>query len=141
MKTQRLAIALTAINLVLVGLTAMQTRRATAQTVMPTLRGGALELVDDNGQVRSRIDVESSGEVVLRLFDQTGTIRVKLGAGTDGSGLLLLDEATEPAIHMIARRTGTAQRPTTTGITLRSTEGRQRAITPCRLTKRCSRRP
>lgn len=85
---------------------------------------------DDRGQVRSRLNVEPNGEVVLRLLDKKGTIRVKLGAAEDGSGLVLLDEATEPAIHLIARRTGTPARPATTSITLRGTAGQQRVIRP-----------
>jgi len=128
MKIQRLAIALTAINFLLLLLTVAQAR--TAQTVTPILRGRALELVDDRGQVRSRLNVERNGEVVLRLLDKNGTIRVKLGADEDGSGLVLLDEATEPAIHVIARRTGTAERPTTTSLTLRGPGGQQRVIRP-----------
>lgn len=139
MKVARLPIVLTTVNLVLLLLVATQAERATAQPVMPILRVGALELVDGSGQVRSRLDVEASGEVVLRLFDQTGTIRVKLGAGEDGSGLLLLDEATEAGIHMIARRTGTTERPTTTSVSLRASDGQQRVIKPCRHTKRCTR--
>jgi hypothetical protein len=130
MKIQRLAIALTAINLVLLLLTVAQAGSTTAQPVTPILRGRALELVDDHGQVRSRLDVESSGEVVLRLLDKSGTIRVKLGAAEHGSGLVLLDEATEPAIHVIARRSGTSERPATTSITLRGADGRQRVIRP-----------
>jgi hypothetical protein len=58
--TQRLAIALTAINLVLLCLTGAEGRSA-----------------------------------------------VKLGARQDASGLLLVDEGTEPGIHLVARRTGT----------------------------------
>jgi hypothetical protein len=130
MKMQRLAIALTAINLVLLLLTVAQPGPTTAQSVTPILRGRALELVDDRGQVRSRLNVEPTGEVVLRLLDRNGTIRVKLGAGEDGSGLVLADEATEPAIHIIARRTGTSETPTTTSITLRGTDGQQRVIRP-----------
>jgi hypothetical protein len=38
---------------------------------------------------------------------------MKLGAGEGGSGLLLADEATEPAIHIIARQTGTSERSNT----------------------------
>jgi hypothetical protein len=38
-------------------------------------------------------NVESSGEVVLRLLDRSGTIRVKLGASESGSGLMLADES------------------------------------------------
>jgi hypothetical protein len=130
MKTQRIAVALTAINVALLLLTAAQAGPTTAQTVTPILRGRALELVDDRGEVRSRLDVEPNGEVVLRLLDKNGTIRVKLGAAEDGSGLVLLDEATEPAIHVIARRSGTAERPATTSITLRGAGGRQHVIRP-----------
>ena len=45
----------------------------------------AFELVDSNGQVRAQFDVEESGEVVLRLRDETGAVRVKLGASEDGT--------------------------------------------------------
>ena len=130
MQIQRLAIALTAINLVLLLLTLAQAGRTTEQTATSILRGHALELVDNRGQVRSRLNVESTGEVVLRLLDQNGTIRVKLGAGEDGSGLMLADEATEPAIHIIARRTSTSERLTTTSITLQGAAGQQRVINP-----------
>ncbi len=130
MNTQRLALTLTAINLVLLLLILARSASTTAQTVTPILRGRALELVDDRGQVRSRLNVEPNGEVVLRLLDQKGTIRVKLGAAAEGSGLVLLDEATEPAVHIIARRTGSSERPTTTSLTLRGAGGQQRVIKP-----------
>ena len=64
------------------------------------------ELVGDNGSRRASIKVESSGEVVMRLMDQDGTIRVKLGANDDGSGLVLLDGSTEPAVHALAKKDG-----------------------------------
>jgi hypothetical protein len=131
MKMQRLAIALTAVNLVLLLLIVARAAPTTAQAAAaPVLRGSALELVDGRGQVRSRIDVEANGEVVLRLLDRNGTIRVKLGAGENGSGLVLLDEATEPGVHLLARRAGTSERPATTSITVRGADGRQRVITP-----------
>jgi hypothetical protein len=129
MQMQRLAIVLTVINLALLLLTVAQAGRTTAQPGTSILRAHALELVDDRGQVRSRLNVEPTGEVVLRLLDKNGTIRVKLGAGEDGAGLVLADEATEPAIHLIARRIGTSERPATTSITLRGTDG-QRVIRP-----------
>lgn len=127
---QRLAIGLTLVNLVLLALSGGQTGRITAQSVTPVLRGRVIELVDDRGQVRSRLNVEADGEVVLRLLDRNGTIRVKLGAGEGGSGLVLADEATEPAVHIIARRVGTSERPATTSITLKGREGQQRVIRP-----------
>ncbi len=130
MQRPRLTIVLTAVNLLLLLLTLALAGRPAAETTAAVLRGRALELVDDRGQVRSRLTVEPSGEVVLRLLDKHGTIRVKLGAGEDGSGLVLLDEVTEPAVHVIARRTGTSERPTTTSITLKGADGQPRVIKP-----------
>ena len=116
MTIHRLVVACTAVNLVALLLVVARPGHTTAPTVAPVLRGRALELVDDRGRVRSRLDVEPGGEVVLRLLDEHGTIRVKLGAGEGGSGLVLADEATEAAVHLIARRAGTAERPATTSI-------------------------
>jgi hypothetical protein len=87
------------------------------------LRGRALELVDEGGKTRARIDVEPSGEVVFRLLDQQGTIRVKLGAGKEGSGLLLANDATEPGVHILAKDTGSS-------IRVVNKDGRQRLIAP-----------
>ena len=144
MKLQRVAIMLCAVNLLLLALLLGRGLRSTppvgtgmpqavppaAQEVLPILRGSALEIVDERGQVRSRLNVEPNGEVVLRLLDRDGTIRVKLGADEGGSGLLLLDEVTEPGVHMIARRSSTSARPTTTSLTLRTGDGRERILTP-----------
>lgn len=130
MNAQRLAVLLSATNLVILLLALTQLRAPADRSASPLIRGQALELVDDAGQVRSRLNVEPNGEVVLRLFDRHGTIRVKLGAGDDGSGLLLVDESTEPGVQMVARRTGTADRPTTTSLTLRGADGRQRVVSP-----------
>ena len=129
MKSQRLAVLLTAINLVLLLYNLVQAGPSTAQTPAPTLRARVFELVDDRGVVRTRLNVESSGEVVLRMTDKNGTIRVKLGAGVDGSGLLLADETAEVGAHILSRRTGTAERPNTTSITLVGANGR-RVIRP-----------
>jgi hypothetical protein len=130
MSMQRLAVALTGTNLVILFAILGQGGPTAAQPGAPILRGRALELVDDRGQVRSRLDVESDGEVVLRLLDRNGTIRVKLGAGEGGSGLVLLDEATQPGVQIIARRIGTVERPTTTGVTLTGADGQPRVIRP-----------
>ncbi len=131
MKIQRVAIALTAINLVLLLLNLAQVRATTAQTVAPILRARALELVDERNVVRVRLNVKESE---LNLFDRNGIIRVKLGAGEDGSGLVLADEGTDSAsrsyVQIIARWTGTPERSTTTSITLKGPDGRQRVIMP-----------
>ena len=41
------------------------------------------------------------------MMDAKGTIRVKLGASEEGSGLVLLDDNTEPGVHLLASRGGT----------------------------------
>jgi hypothetical protein len=130
MQGRPLAVAFTAINIVVLLLTLAHSPHTTAEPPPAVLRARALELVDDRGQIRSRLTVEPTGEVVLRLLDQNGTIRVKLGASQDGSGLVLLDEATEPAIQALARRTSTPDKPITTSLTLRGAAGPPRVINP-----------
>ena len=123
MNLLRIAVALGALNLVILVGAAVQTRTAGAQGGEDILRGRALELVDEGGKTRARIDVEPSGEVVFRLLDQQGTIRVKLGAGKEGSGLLLANDATEPGVHLLAKATGSS-------IRVVNKDGRERLIAP-----------
>jgi hypothetical protein len=118
-RIQDLTLALSALNLTALLAAAAWPR----STVEPVLRGRALELVDATGQLRARLDVEPSGEVVLRLLDEKGTIRVKLGAGRSGSGLLLANDATEPGVHLLAKSDVTSLR-------LATKDGRERVITP-----------
>jgi hypothetical protein len=128
--TARLALVLGALNLAL-WLGTVQQRTARAQGELAVLRGSALELVDARGQVRSRLTIEQSGEVVLRLLDEQGTIRVKLGADRRGSGLVLLDDATEPAVQLIARREPNDAEPAAAPrIVLRGSSGREQRFTP-----------
>jgi hypothetical protein len=123
MKIQPINIALTGVNLLLLLFLLSRVGPAAAQGNASVLRGSALELVDAQGQVRTRINVEPGGEVVLRLLDQEGTIRVKLGASTDGSGLVLLNDATEPGVQILANSTGSS-------IKLIDKGGQEKLITP-----------
>ena len=61
-----------------------------------------------NGEVRAQLDVESNGEAVFRLPDAQGTIGVKMGASEDGSGLLLINDLTEPGVQILADQNGTS---------------------------------
>ena len=128
----RLAVALSAANgvalamLLLTGATAPERQQGTVANVVQTRH---LELLDSRGRVRSSLEVEESGEVVLRMMDQAGTIRIKLGADRHGSGLVLLDEATTPGVHLIARQRGTPEQRTT-GIVLQGANGRRRVLGP-----------
>ncbi len=110
MKTQRLALALSATCLLGLFAVLLLDRPAGAKRVPSVVRARTFELVDSRGKVRAQMKVERNREVVFRLRDQDGAIRVKLGAGRAGSGLLLLDEATEPGVQALAGAKATTLR-------------------------------
>ena len=87
------------------------------------LRIQGLELVDKNGIVRSSLKIESEGEVVLRFFDEKGTIRFKAGASEKGSGLLLLNNSTDPGIQILAKESRTS-------LKLTAQNGKEKLIEP-----------
>ena len=106
MKTQRLLVSLTVINL---GLLTFQLVRALlpfAQEAAPILRGRSLEIIDDRGRLRAAIKVlpldpaqkMADGTpypetVILRLIDPNGRPSVKLTASVLGAGLGLGGES------------------------------------------------
>jgi hypothetical protein len=104
MKHQRIAIAFSVLNLLLLVFLLAQAPSEAQQSVTPVVRTRAFELVDENGKTRAQIDVEKTGEVVFRLRDETGTIRSKFGAGKDGSGLSLMDDRTEATVQIRANK-------------------------------------
>jgi|SRR5687767_4635594 hypothetical protein len=108
MNTRGLASVIMTVGVIVAVTTLVYDGPVAAQSVPDVIRVRALELVDERGRVRAQLDVEASGEVVLRLRDSTGTIRVKLGAGHDGSGLLLANERTEPGVHILANQRATS---------------------------------
>jgi len=65
MKMNRLAVALTAINFVLLIFVLAQSRANATQTSPQTLCARAIELVDDNGQVRAQLNVEPTAKTFL----------------------------------------------------------------------------
>src|SRR5690349_5562117 len=102
MKTQRLAIVLTVINLGLLcslwaNHSAVAQNPAAAPPAVVTAR--ALEIVDDQGRVRATIKVlEPSARlakstVILRLIDPNGRPGVKIFASEDAAGLSFLGDA------------------------------------------------
>jgi hypothetical protein len=105
MRTQRLTAALLGALIALAAGTALNGRRADAAGVPQVLRARSIELVDARGVRRASLKVEAQGSaVVFRMFDGQGLIRVKLGAGESGSGLVMDDETTEPGVHILATR-------------------------------------
>jgi hypothetical protein len=124
MNTNRLAVALTVINLILLIVVIAQSRMIANQTIPEVLRVRAFELVDDNGRVRAQLNIdETNGEVIFRLRDEKETIRVKLGASEEGSGLLLINDLTEPGVHLMAKQDDTS-------LTITNQSGAEQIIKP-----------
>jgi len=83
MKTQRLLVVLTLVNLALLIFTLARTRPAIAE-IVPVLRGRSLEIVDERGRVRASIDVlpakaQEHETVLLRLITERGRPSIKIG--------------------------------------------------------------
>lgn len=124
MNQNRIALALTLINFILLIFILGQGRMVNTQTVPDVLRVRTFQLVDENGEVRAQLNVsDPDGEVVFRLMDQQGTIRVKLGASEDGSALVLLNDLTEPGVHILAQQDDTS-------LTLTDQNGMKQVIEP-----------
>jgi len=116
MKTQRLLIVLTAVNLGLLGYQVFQPHLAGAATVdVPdVLRGRALEIVDAKGKIRASITVLPEDPkviwkgkpypetVLLRLISPEGRPNVKLGASQMGSALLIGGESNPTYVQVLA---------------------------------------
>ena len=115
MKTERIAISLTLINLGLIVYLLAQIAPADAgQVAPPILRGRALEIVDTNGRVRASITVEKPvtvdsksypETVLLRLTDPKNGPVVKLQATENGSALGMSDDA-DGGVHISAQDAG-----------------------------------
>jgi hypothetical protein len=137
MKTQRLLIAITALNVLLLVLAVGQTRAGVKEGVLPVLRGRGLEIVDEKGRVRASISILPGDphfkmpdgtvgypeSVLLRLISPEGRPNVKLGASDDGSGLGLGGEDDPTYVQILAQGASTS-------IKLTDKDGRSRRITP-----------
>ena len=131
MKTHRLTLMLTIINLGTLLIVLFLFTSAFKSDVAPILRGHAFELVDENGKVRAEIKImpaEPSTKmpdgsvgypesVLFRLFDSEGGPNVKISATEDGSGIVLggesgyvqiLSRTTNPTIKL-ANKNGDEQ--------------------------------
>lgn len=75
--------------------------------VAEVVRAKLIELVDAKGQVVAQLHTSEDGGGQLRLRSGSGTVRVKIGSTSDGSGLLLMDSESEPAIWHSVSRAGT----------------------------------
>jgi len=108
MKIQRVAFALTLVNIAIMAFLLTQMRPAHAQkqrqNTVTVLRGRALEIVDSLGRIRASITLQPPVEVdgkkypetvLLRLIESKGKPIVKLGAAENGAGLTLINQSDE----------------------------------------------
>ena len=126
MRVNRIGLALTVVNLLGMFVFWSQMQVASAQGAPEILRAKGLEIVDDRGIVRAQIVVQPTGGVLFRLIDQQQKPLVKLGAGADGSGLMLTgDPATQEwsGIQVLANPGGSTLR-------LLNLDGKERVIKP-----------
>jgi len=133
MRTQRLAIGLTLINLVLLVFLLTQINRAGADSVAPVLRGRALQIVDSRDQVRAEILVHGpetvNGKtypetVLFRMADQNKRPVVKFTASQYGAALGLSDDSQGGRVQLNAKA------DTGNFVKVVNKEGREQVIKP-----------
>jgi hypothetical protein len=136
MRFQRVLVALTVVNLVLLGFLLVRVRAARAhdETV---LRGRALEIVDDAGKVRASIRVFPANPtvampdgtrgypetVLVRLVTADGRPAVKLSASERG-GILVLGGESDPTYAQLKADRGEPS------LTLSAKDGRRQVLAP-----------
>jgi hypothetical protein len=135
MRTQRLLIVLTLVNLAVLMLTLARLPTADAQGSAPVLRGRGLEIVDDQGRVRASITVLPAGTsahgdrhaetVLLRLITERGRPSVKIGASEETAGLSLTGPTGTKDTYVILEAKGT-----TSSLKLRNENGREQVLKP-----------
>jgi hypothetical protein len=100
MKSYKVLVAVTALNVALIaaawfGIVGAQPGAAQSSEA-GTLQASGFDLVNDEGVVVAQLYVGVDGTGQIRLRDASGEVRVKLGAGPDGSGLILFNAEGEP---------------------------------------------
>ena len=136
MKIQPFLIVLTLVNMALFTFSLAQLRPAVAaDEVAPVLRGRALQIVDDRGNVRASINVypastQPNGEnypetVLLRLITERGRPSVKISASEQLAGLALIGPSNTKETYAQLGAQGTAS-----SLRLKNEDGRERVVVP-----------
>jgi len=136
MKIQPVLIMLTLLNMALLTFTLAQLRpAAAAEEVAPVLRGRALQIVDDRGNVRASINVypastQKNGEnypetVLLRLITERGRPSVKISASEQLAGVALIGPSSTKETYVQLGAKGTVS-----SLTLKNEDGREQVIAP-----------
>jgi hypothetical protein len=101
-----IALLLLLLVLMQLGVLPAVARAAPQAPVHDVLRARLVELVSEQGQVVAQLHTAPDGSGNLRLRNGSGEVRVKLGATTDGAGLILMNRDTEPALNLSTAATG-----------------------------------
>lgn len=135
MKTQRLLVVVTLVNLALVVFALAQTRPALAADVPQVLRGRALEIVDTQGRVRASISVMPAGTsahgdrypetVLLRLITERGRPSVKISTSEEAAGVSLAGPSGTKNTYVILEAKGN-----TSTLTMKNEDGHEQTIKP-----------
>ena len=135
MKTQRLLVVLTVVNLFMLLALLGPVRAAGDEGVAPVLRGRALQIVDAQGRVRASLGVlpaeaQPNGEisaetVLLRLITERGRPSVKIGASERSAGLSFAGPTNTRDTYIVIEANGT-----TSSMRMRNEDGREQIIKP-----------
>jgi hypothetical protein len=137
MRSNRIAVALAGLNLVLLTFIMAAQRPLGAKEPLGVLRGSALELVDQHGKVRAEIRVMPADPsakmpdgrsgypetVLLRLISSNGAPNVKLATTEDGAGLVI---GSEKGYLQLISRENEAQ----PALRIQAKDGRKRVVEP-----------
>ncbi len=135
MKSQRLLVVLTLVNVVVLTFSIATMRPAVAQGVTSVLRGRALEIVDDQGRVRASLSVLPAGTsahgdrypetVLLRLITERGRPSVKISTSEEAAGLSLAGPSNTRNTYVILEAKGTAS-----SLRMKDENGREQTVKP-----------
>jgi hypothetical protein len=138
MKSPRVPLVLTLVNLALLAWQAMRLPEARAGDEARVLRARGLEIVDAEGRMRAQIKVEPANPtyrwpdgsrtgypetVIFRLATADGKPRVKLTTSEEGSGLMLLGSTDATSAILTAQGASTSLR-------LRNRDGLEKTLSP-----------
>jgi len=136
MKIQPVLIVLTLVNMALLTFMLTQLRPAVAaEEVAPVLRGRALQIVDDRGNIRASINVypastQKNGEnypetVLWRLITERGRPSVKISASEQLAGVALIGPSNTKETYVQLGAKGMVS-----SLRLKNEDGREQVIAP-----------
>jgi hypothetical protein len=133
MKTERLLVVLTIVNLAAVAINLTTMRASASQDAAQVLRGRSLEIVDASGRVRATLGVLGPGQgdgraretVLLRLITERGRPSVKIGASEEAAGLSLAGPTGTSETYVVLQSKGQESL-----LKLRNENGREQVVKP-----------